>query len=142
MKLGKIKTFSKCDCSTSFLEAFAVSADNTLTADCLCGRTHFASADEGCFDSGELDRLREKHSIDPNRYVEHPDESSVASSNFYPGHQFVLDCPCGYSGFLESVLWRRKVEVAQFLRLRADAEHKIASAMNVLAVGVAQSIGV
>lgn len=138
----KLKMFSKNHCSTSFAAAFGMTAVYTLTAQCLCGRTHFATSDPGCYEMGELDGLLEKQKTDPTRFIEHSDESCVGSSNFFPGRQFVLDCPCNYPSLIESVLWRRKAEIAKFLRTRADAELKLASATQVVAAATADKIGV
>jgi hypothetical protein len=133
-----LKMFSKNSCSTSFAIAFGGIA--TPTTDCLCGRRHFASLDKGCFEAGELERLLKKKESDPNRYIEHPNETSISYSSFFFGRQFVLDCPCGYAGLLEELIWHRQIPIATFLQLRAAEELNQAEAAKALAEKTAIAI--
>lgn len=96
-----------------------VRSAGSLVIDCeLCGRTHFATLEEGRFDDGELEDLRAKAKKEPAKYVEDPGYDSIIWGKI-GGKQAVIGCPCNGLRPLEDFIWGSRHVILKYLETRA-----------------------
>ncbi len=92
----------------------------------LCGRTHFATMEEGTFDEGELEELRAKAKKEPNKYIEDPSYDSIVWG-YVDGKQAVIGCPCNEMAKFEKLFWENRYLIARYLKKRSELHAKAAA---------------
>jgi len=85
----------------------------------LCGRTHFATMEEGRFDEGELEDLREKAKKEPDKYIEDPSYDSISWGRI-DGKQAVIGCVCNGLAKYEEFIWRNRHVIARYLKEKSE----------------------
>lgn len=93
-----------------------------------CGRTYFVTGPgHGDYPSGVLDCLRQKAVVEPDKFIEVPDFSSMTSL-ILGGKTVVIGCVCDptkrYSDWIEE----RADELIEYLRLLLESKRTAASA--------------
>lgn len=90
----------------------------SIRATCeLCKREHFVS--EGDFEDGELDELREKARMEPEKYIEEG-RYDMLDVGYIDGKQVVLGCDCKLLSNYESWIWANRYTIAKYLKKRAE----------------------
>jgi len=120
----KTYTVFNPQCSELFQSVFCVAGTDEITCE-LCGREHVAPDTD--FDTSEADRARMRASVaeDPDKYVDHGDESIFHGS--FQGRHAVCGCPCGWDGRYEQFVLGNAHQIVEFLekqakRLKEEAE--------------------
>ena len=98
----------------------ALNHDGSICRECQCGRTHFATFDESCFDPGELEVLRAQAVNYPERFLEH-DGSSVTAA-FLNGKEYVYQCPCEGLAPYEKFVWQNRNQIVDYIAARHASE--------------------
>lgn len=94
----------------------------SLVQHCRCGRTHFATNDEGAdFDPGELEQLRADAKKEPTAYLEDPTNDSIGVA-WFNGENHVWNCPCKSLERIENLLWQNREAFTRYYRIRAERE--------------------
>jgi hypothetical protein len=107
----------KNELSADFIEGFC--HIRTCHATCeLCGRDHFGR--DGDFDEGELEKCEEAAAADPDKCVDHGDES-VSLVNI-DGKQAIVECPCNKLVQYENWIWAHRFNIAEYLQIRSQNE--------------------
>lgn len=103
---------------------------------CECGRTHFSSQDRVGFsdDQAELEKLLKNAESNPDKYVDHGDES--VAMGYIDGHHLVLGCPCGELAKYEDFIWNNRRRILEYLKTRIANQARESNDMNVLANSV------
>ena len=83
-----------------------------------CGRTYFVtSSGHGDYEEGELERLYELSRADPDKYIEVPDYSSVATMTHpLTNQQVVIGCVCDPTLTLADFIERNARQLTKYLR--------------------------
>lgn len=116
--------------SDHFTRAFSSHTSGAI-CHCNCGKVYVYAADESVFEPGELERYLEHEKEDPEgfsiSYEYHGNGYVVVD-----GKQYVFDCPCSFGQLskVESWLWYNRVEIAQYLKLRAAEMKREAEAVS------------
>jgi hypothetical protein len=117
-ELGELEQHKRAGQGPS--EAFERAVDNSgaIVATCeLCDRTHFVS--QGDFEDGELEELREKARLAPDKYIE-DGRYDMLDIGYLDGKQVVLGCPCAKVANYEAWIWSHRYIISKYLKLRAD----------------------
>ena len=86
----------------------------------LCGRTHFASGERtGDYAEGELEAMRKKADTEPDRFVEHTDEDSLALG-FLSGRRVIWGCSCNKARDYEDFILANEDFIIRFLKARNE----------------------
>ena len=97
----------------------AVSA-GSLVIDCeYCGKTYFATENEGIYEEGELEELREKAEKEPDKYIEDPSYDTI-SWGILNGKQFVYECCEEEVAKFEQFIWNHRFIITSYIRAKAD----------------------
>jgi len=111
--------------SEHFYKAFQYGG--TTSALCEgCGKVHFCTHDEGCYEPGELEVLRIRQEEDPGKYIEH-DYSSL-DMYWVNGKQCVVGCSCLYGANVEAWIWQNRKEVIDYYKSRMAENKAVADA--------------
>ena len=102
------------EASELFVRAF--SNCGTICGTCDCGVTHFAAFCPEDFDPQELQSLRDKSRLQPDKFKEHDCSSLVVVH--IDGKQFVDGCACGKLRVYEDWIWNYRDQIAQYLMTR------------------------
>lgn len=92
-----------------------------IIADCVCGRTHFATHSPGEYDEGELEKIQEKARENPDNYWENSMDDSIAIA-YLDGITLCYGCPCGRSKRYENFMWGNRALILKYIKKRADKE--------------------
>jgi len=84
----------------------------------LCKRVHFATAEEGVFEKGELADLRAKAKARPGAYIEDGSYDSVSWGTI-DGQQAVIGCPCNGLRRYENFIWNNRFLIMEYLKQKA-----------------------
>lgn len=92
-----------------------------LVIDCNCGRVHYSdiNANEGCYNDGEFEQLEKDNKQHPNKYIYHPNESSI-SSVYLNGLAYVPDCPCEWEKKYANFIWDNKELIINVIKAAHD----------------------
>jgi len=104
-----------------------------------CGRHHFSEDpdEEGFFDEGELEKLREKQNRKPDKYISHNHSPSFMT---LMGKQYVPDCPCNSAKPFEDFLTKNTNLVADFYESLARASQREAETSSGISKRVTASL--
>lgn len=127
-------------------EDYSKPSDDFMRAVCHCGsshincgfcdRVHFSSGEGYDWKEGELEDLLKKAEINPDKYVNHGDES--VSFGELDGIQAVYDCPCNRASQYEAFVWDNRFMIAEYFEARAKSLSRIAQEAQKIARDVSQ----
>jgi len=84
----------------------------------LCGRTHFASSEQN-YAEDELEGLLKKAEAEPDRFIGHPNEDSLALG-FLSGRRVIWGCPCNKARAYEDWIVENEDFIIRFLKARNE----------------------
>jgi len=88
----------------------------SLVIDCeFCGKTYFATAEEGIYEEGELEGLREKAKKEPEKYIEDPNNDVIHWGRIN-GKQFVYQCCDEEIHKFENFIWDYRYMIANYIK--------------------------
>ena len=93
----------------------------SISVDCACGVTHYAS--HGDFEEGELEELQNKARRIPDQYNEVTDDDMV-SYTIIDSKQIVIQCGCNLLGDYERLFLEEKGLIIDFLTSVNEEEAK------------------
>ena len=102
-----------------------------------CGRVHYASSAGYDFEEGEREDLDARRAKDPDRCIDHGDES--VGSVYLQGMQFVVGCRCNRLRRYEDFIWDNRRDIASYLKRRSEKQMRAAERDAEIAKQVADS---
>lgn len=106
--------------SDEFFDAFNTSGG--LVAECgFCGRIYFGDESAGDWEKGEREELLKLAKKEPDKYFPVSDMTSEADID---GKMFPKGCECNAIRRHENFVWYYRRQIAQYLNVRAEREHK------------------
>lgn len=107
--------------SDSFQEAFRAGFGTPVHACDFCGVTIFGSGDGVHFDEGELEDLRAKAKVQPDKYIEWSDCDGVSVGRINE-KEFILGHKCPNQLRYEKFLWDERDAIIEYLKGRMHDE--------------------
>lgn len=96
---------------------------------CGCGVTYFNDDQGACdWEQGELEGLREKARLDPEKYK--AIDYTVATIEIN-GNRYSMDCECGEAAYHEKFIVDHSRQIAEYLNGRAKALRELADKVEV-----------
>lgn len=105
------------EASEDFWAAFC--CFGTITATCLCGRTHFATRSDLDYEEGELEHLLERQQECPERYISDCQNDSLSLWDG-PNGPVIWGCPCHSAKRFELFLLDYRGSILEFYRRRLE----------------------
>lgn len=109
--------------SETFWDAIIHSSSLVILCE-FCGRVHFATWSEGDYDDGEeLTDLKKRAKINPDRYIEDHEYSSIRWG-YLDGKQIVYRCKCNSAARFENWIWDHRRLISDYLSARVKELEK------------------
>lgn len=112
--------------SEMFLDAFTDSGG--LMEECdYCGRVYFGDETAGDWEKGEREKLLALAKKEPDKYIPVMGMTSTAriEGKIYPWNRDSdVKCPCNALRRHENFVWHYRNQIASYLNVRAEREHK------------------